>query len=162
MATAADFTPEHEFDAVLELDPENGGVYFLVPFSVEEVYGKRGALAVRVTIDGFPYQGPLVPLADGTHLLGVGRTIRNAIEKTWGHTVRVRLAQDTAPRTVEMPDDFAHTLLITPGAREKFGKLTYLQQRDYVRWIQGAKKEDIRRRRLAEAAEMVAAGRKRK
>jgi hypothetical protein len=161
MSTSADFIPEHTFDALLELDSENGGVYFLVPFSVEATYGKLGKLPVRVTIDGFPYQGPLTSLGDGTHCLVVNRTIRNAIDKTWGHTVHVLLALDTAPRVVEVPEDFAHALLVMPGAREKFTNLSFSHQREYVRWITGAKKEETRRKRLQEAVDMIAAGRKR-
>ncbi len=155
------FTPEHEFDAVLELESENGGVYFLVPFAVADVYGTRGQLPVRVTIDGFPYQGSLFPIGDGTHGLIVIRQVRGAIGKTWGHTVHVRLAHDKAPRQVEMPEDFAEALLLTPGAREKFALLSYSHQREYVRWVEGAKKDDSRRKRVVEAAEMIAAGKKR-
>ena len=155
------FSPEHEFDAVLELESESGGVYFLVPFSVAERYGVKGQLPVRATIDGFPYQGSLFPVGDGTHGLIVIKTIRKAIDKTWGHTVRVQLAHDTAPRVMELPADFAEALLVVPGARERFDKLSYSHQREYVRWIEGAKKEETRRKRLGEAVEMVAAGKKR-
>jgi hypothetical protein len=161
MTPEAAFTPEHEFDAVLELDSENGGVYFLTPFAVEETYGTRAQVKVRVTIDGFPYQSSLFPLGDGTHGLVVPRAIRNAIDKTWGHVVHVQLARDTAPRVVEVPADLADALLLTPGAREKFTNLSYSHQREYVRWVEGAKKDDTRRKRVVEAAEMVAAGRKR-
>ncbi|MBC7447903.1 MAG: DUF1905 domain-containing protein [Hymenobacteraceae bacterium] len=160
MPEESTFIPEHEFEAVLELDSENGGVYFLMPFAVEEAYGTRGQLKVRVTIDGFPYQSALFPISDGTHGLVVPRTIRNSIEKTWGHTVRVQLARDNAPRVVEVPADLADALLLA-GAREKFANLSYSHQREYVRWVEATKKDDTRRKRVVEAAEMVAAGRKR-
>lgn len=155
------FIPEHEFDAVLELDSEQGGIYVLVPFSVEEVYGTRAQLKVRTTIDGFPYEGSLFPFGDGSHGLIVVKPIRGAIGKTWGHTVHVQLARDTAPRQVAVPDDFAQALLVTRGARDKFEKLSYSHQREYVRWVEAAKKDDTRRKRIVEAAEMVAAGKKR-
>jgi uncharacterized protein YdeI (YjbR/CyaY-like superfamily) len=48
-----------------------------------------------------------------------------------------------------------------PGAREKFTNLSFSHQREYVRWITGAKKEETRRKRLQEAVDMIAAGRKR-
>ena len=155
------FIPEHEFDAVLELESEHGGIYVLVPFSVEETYGTKAQLKVRTTIDGFPYAGSLFPLGDGHHGLIVAKPIRGAIGKTWGHTVHVQLARDVAPRQVTLPEDFAQALLVTSGAREKFEKLSYSHQREYVRWVEAAKKDDTRRKRVVEAAEMVAAGRKR-
>ena len=156
------FIPEHEFDAVLELDSEvGGGVYLLVPFSVEAHYGQRGHLPVRVTLDGFPYQGSLFPLGDGTHGLPVLKAIRGAIGKTWGHTVRVRLLHDVAPRRLTPPDDLADALALVPGARERFANLAYTHQREYVRWVESAKKDDTRRKRVTEAAAMIGAGKKR-
>ncbi len=156
-----EFVPEHTFDAVLELESENGGVYFLVPPTVDTTSGPRGPLKVRVRIDGFPLQTALSTLTDGTPGIVVPRVVRNAVGKTWGHTVHVELARDTAPRQVSVPEDFADALLITSGAREKFERLSYSHQREYVRWVEAAKKDDTRRKRVVEAAEMVAAGKKR-
>ncbi len=161
MAEDLPFIPEHTFDAVLELDSEQGGVHVLVPFNVEQAYGTRGQLKVRTTIDGFPYAGSLFPLGDGTHGLIVVKPIRGAIGKTWGHTVHVELARDVAPRQVTVPEDFAQALQVTRGAREKFEQLSYSHQREYVRWVEAAKKDDTRRKRVVEAAGMVAAGKKR-
>jgi Bacteriocin-protection, YdeI or OmpD-Associated/Domain of unknown function (DUF1905) len=159
--SAADFLPEHEFDAKMEIDAENGGVYIVMPFNVEEQYGVRGVLPVRVTFDGFPYQTTLSPLGEGEHGMVVPKPVRGAINKTWGEVVHVRLAYDKAPRQITPPDDLAHALLTAPGAREKFSKLTYSQQRDYVRWVEAAKNVDTRRRRIEETVSMVLAGRKR-
>ncbi|MCR5889067.1 DUF1905 domain-containing protein [Hymenobacter sp. J193] len=54
-------TPEHTFDAELELDAESGGVFARMPFSVPDTYGVRGLLPIHATIDGFPYRGSLTP-----------------------------------------------------------------------------------------------------
>jgi hypothetical protein len=156
-----DFKPEHSFDAELELESESGGVFFVLPFSVAEAYGTRGQLPVDVRIDGFPYRTTLFREGDGTHTLVVPRPVRGAIGKTWGHTVRVELARDNAPRYIEPPADLAEALLLVPGARARYDKMSYTHQREYVRWIEGAKKEETRRRRLEQAAEMIAAGKKR-
>jgi len=156
------FIPEHEFDAQLELDTgDGGGVYVIVPFSVPEVYGTRGQVKVQTTIDGFPYQGSLTPVGDGHHALPVLKAIRGAIGKTWGEWVHVTLARDTAPRTVVVPADLARALAATPGVRERFDALAYTHQKEFVRWIEGAKKAETRERRLAEAVAMIQAGRKR-
>lgn len=154
------FTPEHTFDAELELESENGGVFVIIPFDVKEVYGTRGQVKVLVTFDGFPYRGSLVPTSDGHHILGVVKQIRGAIGKTWGNTVHVQLARDTEPRMVELSEDFARAL-DNAGARQRFEDLAYSHQREYTRWIESAKKTETRFERMKKATEMILAGRKR-
>ncbi|GAA4347204.1 hypothetical protein GCM10023185_02100 [Hymenobacter saemangeumensis] len=154
---------EHEFDAVLEADAEaaDGGVFVLAPFSVPEVYGTRGRVPVRATLDGFPYSGSLVPLGDGHHALLVLKQIRRAIGKTLGDTVRVALSRDTTERKVTVPDDLAAALQDNAAAATYFAKLAFTHQREYVRWLEGAKKPETRTRRLEETVARLARGLKR-
>ncbi|GAA4374743.1 YdeI/OmpD-associated family protein [Hymenobacter koreensis] len=154
------FEPEHTFEAVLELDSEHGGVFIIVPFSVPEVYGTRAQLKVQATIDGFPYRGSLAPMGDGQHLLIITRQVRNAIEKTWGHTVTVALAKDVNPRVAEVSDDFAKAMT-NAGARQKFDDLSYTHQKEFTRWIEAAKNTETRYERMKKAVEMILAGKKR-
>jgi hypothetical protein len=153
--------PEHEFEASLEADGDTGGVFVVIPFSVPEVYGKRGQLPVHVTFDGYPYQGSAVPLGDGHHALLLLKQIRKAIGKTIGDTVRVTLRHDTAVRKMEAPSDLAAQLANNPKAAAYFDKLAYTHQREFVRWLEGAKRPEIRAKRLAETVELLGQGRKR-
>jgi hypothetical protein len=153
--------PEHEFEGILEAAGDTGGVFVVIPFSVAEVYGQRGQLPVRVTFDGYPYQGSAVPLGDGHHALLLLKQIRKAIDKTIGDTVRVTMRHDTAERKMEAPADLAEQLAANPKAAAYFDKLAYTHQREYVRWLEGAKKPETRAKRLGEAVEMLNQGRKR-
>jgi hypothetical protein len=161
MSQIQPFTPEHAFDATLELDGESGGVFVLIPFDVKEAYGTRSQVKVLSTFDGFPYEGSLTPISDGHHVLVVPKQIRNAIGKSWGEDVHVELARDTTPRVVEVSDEFARALAAVPGAREKFNQMAYSHQREYTRWIEAAKKSEIKYERMRKAVEMISAGRKR-
>jgi CRISPR/Cas system-associated endonuclease Cas1 len=152
---------EHEFEAILEAGDGDGGVFVAIPFVVAEVYGTRGRVPIQATIDGFPYQGSLTPLGDGHHGLLVLKQIRRAIDKTVGDVVRVTLSRDVVERKVEMPTDLAAALADKPGASANFAKLAYTDQREYVRWIEGAKKPETRQRRLQETVARLAQGRKR-
>ncbi|GAC1379804.1 MAG: hypothetical protein NVS3B25_26440 [Hymenobacter sp.] len=153
--------PDHEFEAILEAGEGDGGVFVVVPFAVAEVYGTRGRVPVQATFDGYPYQGSLAPLGDGHHALHVLKQIRRAIDKTVGDTVRVTLARDVQERKMEAPADLAQQLAANPKAAAYFARLAYTHQRDYVRWLEGAKKPETRARRLGEMVEMLAQGRKR-
>ena len=153
--------PEHEFEAILETGDGDGGVFVVLPFSVPEAYGMRGRVPVQATLDGYPYQGSVTPLGDGYHALHVLKQIRKAVDKTIGDTVRVTLSRDVAERKMEAPADLAEKLAATPEAAAYFAKLAYTHQREYVRWLEGAKEPKVRTKRLGEIVEMLAQGRKR-
>lgn len=149
----------HEFDAQLELHHTDNGVYFVVPFSVPDVYGTKGPLPVRGTIDGFPIRTTLVPFGEGEHGMVVRKEIRNAIDKSWSSVVHVVLERDTEERTVDVPDALA-AALNKAGLRTKFDELAYTQRKEFAQWVERAKKEETRQRRVQEAVERIAAGRK--
>ncbi|GAA4034852.1 hypothetical protein GCM10022409_19150 [Hymenobacter glaciei] len=153
--------PEHEFEAVLETGDGDGGVFVVIPFSIQEAYGKRGQLPVKATFDGYPYQGSAVPLGDGHHALLILKQIRKAIDKTIGDSVRVTMSHDTEVRKMEAPADLAEQLATNPKAAAYFDKLAYTHQREFVRWLEGAKRPETRARRLAETLELLGQGRKR-
>ena len=115
----------------------------------------------RPPFDGYPYQGSVTPLGDGHHALHVLKQIRKAVGKTIGDTVRVTLSRDVAGRKMEAPADLAEKLAATPEAAAYFAKLAYTHQREYVRWLEGAKKPEVRTKRLGEIVEMLGQGRKR-
>jgi uncharacterized protein YdeI (YjbR/CyaY-like superfamily) len=48
-----------------------------------------------------------------------------------------------------------------PKAAAYFAKLAYSHQREYVRWLEGAKKPETRLKRLGETVAMLIQGRKR-
>ncbi len=138
--------PMHEFEAVIQ-SAGGGGAYVIVPFDVEEAFGKK-RVPIRATIDGEPYRGTLVRMGSPYHMLLVLREIRKCIGKGPGDTVKVTLAEDKEPRVVEVPFDLARTLEQNPKAASAFQALSYTHQREYVRWITEARREETRRRRI--------------
>jgi len=152
---------EQEFDAALEADPHTGDLFVVPPFSVEELYGTKEELLVQTAIDGFPYQGELVPLGDGHHALVVPREVRRAVGKTVGDVLHVALRKDLSERVVTMPEDLAAGLTGNEAAFRFFKTLTKLEQRSYVRYLKGAKTAEIRAKRLTETVYRLSIGRKR-
>src|SRR5688572_3618407 len=99
------------FEAVLENHNQDMDTAFVsIPFNVEEEYGTRGQVKVKVLFDKHPYRGVLVNMGTGCHILGVRKDIRQAIVKQVGDTVLVELEQDTEERIVEVPDDLKKLL----------------------------------------------------
>lgn len=150
---------KQEFEAQLVKDDQTSAVAITVPFSVLEVYGTKAQVKVRGTIAKFPYRGSIVPYG-GIHYMGVKREIREAIGKSQGDWVKVVMEVDTEERTVTVPEDFKQALEIYPKAREIFDNFAYTHRKEYVQWIEGAKRQETRANRIKKALEMIAGGTK--
>jgi hypothetical protein len=138
---------------------EGGGAYVTIPFDVEAAFGRK-RVPVHATIDGEPYTGSLVRMGGECHVLGVLKEIRERIGKQPGDMVDITLVEDVAPRSVEVPEDLRATMDAQPAAAEFFRSLSYSHQREYVRWVEGAKRDATRQRRIARTVELLGAGRK--
>jgi hypothetical protein len=82
-----------EFEARLHKGDNPGAWTCVVMDDVPELFGTRGLVKIRGTIDGEPFDGALMAQGDGTHRLPVRAQIRKAIDKEAGDTVRVCIAE---------------------------------------------------------------------
>ena len=146
------------FTAPIQL-ARGGGAYVVVPFDVEAVFGKK-RVPVLATIDGEPYRGSLVRMGGPDHVLGVLKEIRERIGKQAGDVVEVTLVEEVGPRSVELPADLRSALDATPAAATFFAGLSFSHQREYVRWIEEAKREETRRTRIVRTVELLSEGKK--
>jgi hypothetical protein len=146
------------FRAVIE-DGSGGGAFVTIPFDVEATFGKK-RVPVRATIDGAPYQGSLVRMGGSCHLLIIRKDLRAQIGKTIGDEVSVTVEEDTAPRAVVVPADLEEALAGDPSAEAFFRQLAYTHQREYVAWIEEAKRAQTRHERIGRAVAMLREGRK--
>jgi hypothetical protein len=140
------------FDATIE-EADRGGAFVRVPAAVVAALGGKGRIAVDATFDGLPYRGSVVSMG-GDMVVGVLKDIRTALGKAPGDTVTVTLAPDAAPRTVEVADDL-RVALDEAGLTGTFSALSYSHQREYVLWIDEAKKPATRARRIAGTVERL-------
>jgi uncharacterized protein YdeI (YjbR/CyaY-like superfamily) len=76
-----------------------------------------------------------------------------------GQTVDVDIELDTAPRVVEVPDDFGAALAAEPAAKAFFEGLSNSEKGWFVGGIRDAKTPETRQRRIDKAIERLRAGR---
>jgi hypothetical protein len=137
---------KHTFTAIIQ-DAGGGGAFVEVPFDVEKAFGSKRP-KIKATIEGVPYRGTLVRMGSECHLLLVLKSIRERIGKTFGDQVKVTVELDAEPRVVALPKDLAGALKKDRGAKIRFSKLSYTHQKEYVTWIEEAKKDETRQQRI--------------
>jgi antitoxin component of MazEF toxin-antitoxin module len=115
---------------------------------------------VVATVNGYTWRTSVARMG-GEFLVGLNRAVRQEAGVEAGDTVDVELELDTAPREVEVPQALADALAADDEAREAFDRLAYTHRKEYARWIEEAKRDETRRRRLAQALEMLRQGKTR-
>lgn len=136
-----------------------GGAYVEVPFDVEEVFGSKRP-KVKAMIEGIPYRSTLMRMGSDYHMLGVLKEIREQIGKTFGDEVTITIEPDAEPRLIEIPKDLMKGLKKDKDAKAFFEKLSYTHQKEYVRWVEEAKKEETRQNRIVKTIEMLKKGKR--
>ena len=129
---------------------------FRVPFDLEHAFGRKRP-PVKVTIRGHTWRTTPGVYGGVGHVV-VNRSVKAATGVDAGDRVRVRMELDTEPRRVSVPPDLRAALNADPDAKAAFDKLSFTHQREYVEWIEEAKRPETRARRVAGAVENVRAG----
>jgi hypothetical protein len=112
--------------------------------------------AVTVTFAGHTYRSTIASMG-GVFMIPISAEIRGITGVAAGDHIEVEVEVDTAPRQVEVPDDFAAALDAIAPARTAFEALTYSRQRALVDAVRGAKTDETRRRRIDKAVTNLAA-----
>ena len=153
-------TDKQEFTAPL-IFGDGGGAWVEIPAKIMDAYGTKVRVPVKALIDGEPYRGSLANMGGGCHRLGVLKALREKIGKGEGDKVHVVLERDTEERTVELPEDFQKALNKNKAAKAVFEAFAFSHKKEYVRWIEEAKKAETRDTCIEKAIEMIAEGKKR-
>ena len=130
---------------------------FRVPFDLEEAFG-RARPPVKVTIRGHTWRTTPGVYGGVGHIV-VSRAVKAATGVDAGDRVRVTMELDTEPRTVEVPRDLRAALDREPESAKAFDRMSFTHRREYVEWVEEAKRPETRARRVAGTVERVREGR---
>ena len=129
--------------------------FFVVPFSIPEVWGIKKSVKVKATIDKYYHRGLLMPDGKGNHCMGLKAAIMLQLGKSAGDIVNVTLEIDTEERVVEIPPELKKLLAKNPKEKKYFESLAYTHKKEYVEWITSAKKEETKKSRLEKMMKML-------
>ena len=151
-------TDKHTFTATIQ-NAGSGGAFVEVPFDVEAAFGSKRP-RVKAIIEGIPYRGILTRMGTEYHMLIILKEIREKVGKTFGDEVAITVEPDTEPRLIEVPVELKKAFKIEKEAKAFFEKLSYTHQREYVRWISEAKREETRQNRILKTIAMLKQGKR--
>ncbi|HEX4007995.1 MAG TPA: YdeI/OmpD-associated family protein [Acidobacteriaceae bacterium] len=137
--------------------PQGAWTHMDVPFSVEKAFGTKARVAVKGTINGFPFRSSLVPRGGGVFYMAINKQMRDGAGAGVGTIVSVVMEPDTAPRTVTIPPDLKKALAKSPAKGKTFAAFSYSHQKERVDWIEQAKRPETRAQRIAQCLTMLAA-----
>lgn len=128
-----------------------------VPDEVVEALGAGKRPPVVVTVGGHTYRSTVAPMG-GAFWIPLAAEHRQAAGVAAGDEVTVGIEPDAAPREVALPDDLAAAM--DDAARAAFEGLAPSHKKEWVRWVEEAKRAETRTTRIEKTVAGLRAGRK--
>jgi hypothetical protein len=124
---------------------------------VIEALGSAKRPPVTVTIKGYTYRTTAVRMG-GRFLVPLSAENREGAGVAAGQDITVDIQPDTAPRDVTMPDDLAAAM--DDAARAAYDGLSYTHRKEWVHWVEEAKKPETRASRIDKTVAGLRAGKR--
>ena len=128
-----------------------------VPDDVVAALGGGKRPPVTVTVGGYTYRTTVAPMG-GAFWVPLAAEHREAAGVAAGDEVDVRLELDDAPRETPLADDLDAAL--DDAARTHFHALAPSHRKEWVRWVEEAKKPETRAVRIEKTAAALREGKK--
>ncbi len=136
---------------------KTGWTYIDVPekIAVQLKPGNKKSFRVKGKLDSYAIKAvALLPMGGGSFIMPVNATMRKAIGKKQGAKVAVQLAVDDKPLPVSA--DLMECLADEPTAMAFFKTLPKSVQNYFSKWVEGAKTEPTKAKRIAQAVSAMA------
>ena len=128
--------------------------YIELPFNPEEVFGKK-RVKIKAWFDGELYRSTLMRMGMECDWIGITQEVRNKINKNPGDPVHVIVEEDREERIVPVPEDLQALFLTHKAEADFFSTLSFTHRKEYVRWIEEAKRPETRQSRLSKTIVML-------
>ncbi len=131
---------------------KTGWTYILIPAKIAEKInpGTKKSFRVKGKIDEHKIRSvALLPMGGGDFIMPVNAVMRKAIKKTKAASVTVELEKDITP--LKLSAELMACLKEEPDAKAYFESLPKSHQQYFSKWIESAKTETTKTKRIATA-----------
>lgn len=136
--------------------------FLLLPAEASAKLPTRGQAAVDGTLNGQPFQAVLEPDGQGGHWLKVPKKLGEAAGAAPGEAVAMEIRPAAKAPEPKVPPDLRKALAAAgPATRATWSDITPAARRDWIHWITSARRAETRARRIGNACDMLANGKRR-
>lgn len=111
---------------------------------------------VSVTVGGHTYRTTAMRMGE-RFFVGLSAENRAAAGVSAGDDVEVEIELDTAAREVALPADLAAAM--DPDVRAQYERLSFTHRKEWVRWVEDAKRSETRATRIGRTVAALREGR---
>jgi len=135
--------------------------FVVLPRDASAKLPRRGRTSVEVTMNGHAFRATLEPDGQKSHWLQIGGELLEATGAAFGEDVQFEIMPAEQEFEPEVPADFLAALTDSPASRHTWDETTTIARIDWLHWITSARQAKTRSKRIRDACDMLASGKKR-
>lgn len=135
--------------------------FMILPKAASDILPRRGRTTIDAKINGNAFQTTLEPDGQLSHWLPVDQDLLQAIGADIGDIVTVEIAPVDQEPEPEIPADLQDALSAIPEAWATWEATTTIARLDWIHWVTSAKQSKTRAKRVDNACDMLASGKRR-
>jgi hypothetical protein len=135
--------------------------FVVLPKQASETLPRRGRTSVNGTLNGRAFRATLEPDGQLSHWLPISAELLELAGVEIGEVVALELEPVEHEPEPQVPDDLAEALDANPAARATWNDTTTVARVDWIHWITSAKQARTRQKRIGDACDMLASGKRR-
>ncbi|KUM52575.1 YdeI/OmpD-associated family protein [Rheinheimera sp. EpRS3] len=147
-------SPAQPGDALLQ-------AFVVLPKEASEKLPRRGRTTVTGHINGVAFQATLEPDGQLSHWLALNDKLLDAAGADFGSVASFDIKAVEQEPEPEVPTDLQQALVASAEARAVWHDTTTIARLDWIHWITSAKQAKTRAKRISDACNMLAEGKRR-
>ena len=135
--------------------------FVVLPADVSAILPRRGRTSVEGRMNGHDFRATLEPDGRLSHWLRIDGVLLDAAGADFGDVAAFEIAPVAEEPEPEIPPDLREALAAAPAARATWDATTTIARVDWIHWIVSAKQAATRAKRVREACDKLASGKRR-
>ena len=142
-------------------EPRADWLFVVLPTEVSATLTRRGRISVDVVLNEQRVTVRLEPDGQLSHWMKIHGAFAKSAGVEAGEEVTIEMTPLSQEPEPTMPDDLHAALSAAPAAKAVWDATTVLARVDWIHWIESAEQQKTRQRRIGNACDMLAEGKKR-
>lgn len=140
---------------------DSAWAFVVLPPEASAKLPRRGRMTVSVCLNQYRFQALLEPDGRKSHWFRIDERELESSGAAIGEEAQFEIAALGQEPEPEVPADLARALQATPASQATWNATTTIARVDWIHWITSAKQARTRVKRINDACEMLATGKKR-